>query len=116
VKKYLLILTLLSNIAYGQSKKETIDWLNTKFKNSPIIINDFEQYTWFLNISQEGNFTIQSFDYSPNTLVPDSKNYRKKTTIKGNFKDLSPNSINTKKIDGKIFFFASCSNANCIIM
>ena len=112
----LAILTIAFNICYGQTKKETIDWLNIKFQNSPIASNDNEQLIRFLKISQDGNFTIQSYTYYPEILLPDFKNYNRKVIVTGNFRDLSPNSVITKVIDGMVFFYASCSKANCITM
>jgi hypothetical protein len=115
MKRQIIFFFLAFNFtSYGQTKKETIDWLNTKFEASPIVMNDYEQYTWFLEIKQDGSFTIQEFNYSPKVLLPDTTNYRWKTIFTGNFKDLSPNSIRTETISGKVFFYASCSNGKCI--
>src|SRR5215203_3193932 len=115
MKRQILLLMLFCNLAaYGQTKKETIDWLNTKFQGSPIMISEIEQYTRFLKINQDGSFSILEYNYSPKILLPDTSNYRWKTVFTGNFKDLSPNSIRTETIKGKIFIFASCSNGSCI--
>ena len=106
---------LVCNLAvYGQTKKETIDWLNLKFETSPIIMSEIQQYTWFLKIKQDGSFTILEYNYSPKVLLPDSQNFRWKTLFSGYFKDLSPNSIRTETINGKVFFYASCSSGKCI--
>jgi len=113
-KHFFLILLICNNSIFGQTKKETIDWLNTKFQSSPIISDEIEQYTRFLKINQDGSFTILVYNYSPKILLLDTSNYRWKTIFTGNFKDLSPNSIRTETIKGKIFFFASCSYGNCI--
>ena len=77
-------------------------------------MSDIEQYTWFLKINQDGSFTIQEYNYSPKILLPDLQNYRWKTLFTGHFKDLSPNSMGTKTINGKVFFRASCSSGKCI--
>lgn len=115
MKRQILLLLLICNLSvYGQTKKETIDWLNSKFETSPIMMSDFEQYTRFLKINQDGSFSIQSYNYSPKVLLPNSENYRWKTLFSGNFKDLSPNSVRTTTIKGKIFFYATCSSGKCI--
>lgn len=106
---------IICNIAaYGQTKKETIDWLNSKFEGSPIIVTDIDQYTSFLKINQDGSFSIQSYNYSPSVFPPNSKNYRWKTLFTGHFKNLSPTSITTKVVDEKLFIYATCSNGKCI--
>jgi len=102
-------------VAYGQTKKETIDWLNSKFEMSPIVMSETEQYTRFLKIKQDGSFSIQSYNYSPRVLLPDLENYRWKTLFTGHFKDLSFNSVKTTIRNGKVFFYASCSSGKCII-
>jgi hypothetical protein len=101
-------------VAYGQTKKETIDWLNSKFETSPIIMSEVQQYTRFLKIKDDGSFSIMSYNYSPKVLLPDTTNYRWKTLFTGHFKDLSPNSVRTETIKDKVFFYASCSNGKCI--
>lgn len=115
MKRQILLLLLVCNIAsYGQTKKETIDWLNSKFETSPIVMSEVQQYTRFLKIKDDGSFSIQSYNYSPKTLLPDTQNYRWKTLFTGNFKDLSPNSVRTSTIKGNVFFYATCSSGKCI--
>ena len=116
MKRQILLLTLLFNLtAYGQTKKETIDWLNSKFETSPIAISGFEQFCRFLRIKEDGSFSIESYDYSPKVFLPDKYNYKKKMLVTGHFKNLSPNSIRTSTIDGIVYFYATCSNGKCII-
>jgi hypothetical protein len=115
MKSQILLLILFCNLAsYGQTKKETIDWLNSKFETSPIMVSEIQQYTRFLKIKQDGSFTILENNYSPKVLLPDTTNYRWKTLFTGNFKDLSPNSVRTETIKGKVFFYASCRSGKCI--
>ena len=77
-------------------------------------MNEYEQYTWFLKINHDESFTIQEINYSPLILLPDSQNFRWKTIFTGFFKDLSPNFVRTKTVNGRIFFYASCSSGSCI--
>lgn len=72
--KLLIILTIASFSAFGQTRKETIDWLNSKFESSPIIRNSIEQSTRFLKIEDTGNFSIQEFSYATNVALPTSRN------------------------------------------
>ncbi len=113
-KLFLLPLFFSCFFSYGQTKKETIDWLNSKFEYSPIVVSEIEKYTMEFRISQDGSFSIQYYNYSPKVFLPDTDNYRRKVMFTGHFKDLSPNSIRTSKKDGKIFFYASCTNSRCI--
>ncbi len=77
MKRLILLLIVVCNLStYGQTKMETIDWLNSKFENSPIISTESEQYTRFLKIKQDGSFSIQSYEYSLKVILPDLKNYK----------------------------------------
>lgn len=110
----LLLILLFSFSAFGQTKKETIDWLNSKFESSPIASSEFEQYTRFLKINNDGSFSIQNYNYSPKVLLPNLENYRWKSLFTGHFKNLSPNSIRTEKIKGNLYIYATCSSGKCI--
>jgi hypothetical protein len=115
MKKLILLLMLVYNFqANGQTKKETIDWLILKFAYSPLIMNESEQYSRSLKINHDDSFTIEDINYSPDVLLPDSKNFRWKTIFTGFFKDLNPNSVRTKTVNGRVFFYASCTNGRCI--
>ncbi|GLU55115.1 hypothetical protein [Dyadobacter frigoris] len=112
--KLLIILTIASFSAFGQTRKETIDWLNSKFESSPIIRNSIQQSTRFLKIEDTGNFSVQEFLYATNVALPTSRNYNGKTLYTGNFKDLSPNSVRSSRVYGEIFIFASCTTGKCV--
>lgn len=115
MKKELLFVTFLFSLtALGQTKKETIDWLNSKFENCPIITSEVGSMARFLKINPDGSFSVQDYDYSPKVLLPTLENYRYKTLFTGHFKDLAPNSVTTKTIKGNIYFYASCSSGKCI--
>jgi hypothetical protein len=115
MKKFILIILLLSRLVVNsQSKKETIDWLNSKFDNSPFADNDIEIFTRFLKIKDDGTFTVQGYSYSIKTVLPNSENYSRKYIFKGHFKDLGLNSIRTEVIKGNLYIFASCRSGKCI--
>ncbi|UTM21871.1 hypothetical protein [Dyadobacter fanqingshengii] len=112
--KLLTLMIMASFTSYAQTKKETIDWLNSKFESSPIIRNSLYQSTRFLKINANGDFSVQEYEYATNVPFPDSKNYSGKTLFTGSFKDLSPSSVRAKQIYGEIFIFASCTSGKCI--
>ena len=115
MKNFVLVFGIILNLsAYGQTKKETIDWLNTKFENSPVAINKIDQFTRFLTIKPDGSYSIQSYSYFLNVVLPDMQNYARKTLFSGHFKNLDPNSVRTEKIGGNIYFYATCSSGKCI--
>lgn len=115
MKGIILTTFLLINLAaFGQTKKETIDWLNEKFYTSPIVTDNFGSMTRFLKIKSDGSFEVTSYDYSPDVLLPDLENYRFKKLISGHFKNLSLNSIHTMRKGKNVYFYASCTSGKCI--
>ena len=125
MKKYFLALTFLvlaSNIN-AQTKKETIDWLNSKFggNQSSIYESDVISFARFLKIKDDGTFIITQYEtwHNDNGSI---SNYL--TTMSGDFKNLSPNSFRTSKIENRgkhslsstnnTFLFLTCSPGSYI--
>jgi hypothetical protein len=112
--KFLLFLVFLSNVLFGQTKKETIDWLNLKLEGCPTISMSYCKNKRYLKIEYDGTFSIESYDFSIYEQYLNSNNYKSKVVFSGNFKELSPNSVRTKIIQDNLFIYATCSNGKCV--
>lgn len=113
MKRIIFIFFLsLNAVAFGQTKKETIDWLNDKFASSPIVSDRVGSLTVFLKINQDGSFEITQRDYSPNVLLPNLENYRFKSLFTGHFKNLGVNSITTNRKGTNVYFMLPAQTAN----
>lgn len=110
-------LFLVNNI-YSQTKQETIDWINQKFKSSPFLQSKLQDgrvvttETRFLEIKNDGSFQIDCNTYYASNVQmkePDSK-----CTITGNFKNLSVNSLTTKTKGDNLLIYANCNSGDCM--
>jgi len=105
-----LFCLFLSLNSFGQTKQETIDWLNDKFGGSQtsIYTSDVISYARILKIKDDGSFLITQFEtwHNNNGTV---SNYT--STFSGQFKNLTSNSFRFKKYEnkGKVSF-SSTSN------
>jgi hypothetical protein len=109
----LLLFSLFIIDATAQTKKETINYLNTVFKRSAVIVKTFETETRFFKIMPEGNFEIKCFNYKP-TSAPKPEDLQYTYAISGDLKDISPFSISTSNNNGLVYFYATCSNGKFI--
>ena len=96
--------------SFGQTKQETIDWLNDKFGGSQtsIYTSDVISFARILKIKDDGSFLITQYEtwHNNNGTV---SHYT--TTFSGHFKNFTSNSFSFKKYEnkGKISF-SSTSN------
>jgi hypothetical protein len=101
---------IISINSFGQTKQETIDWLNNKFSSDQFLIysSDITSFSRHLKINNDGSFLITEYEKS-NYANGTVKKYV--TTYSGHFKDLSASSFEKKKITnyGKVSF-ASTNN------
>lgn len=118
--KSLFFIFLLINCihAIGQTKQETIDWLNNKFNSSPFLerkLSDgrlVETETRHLKINNDGSFEIYCKTWLSKSSVIGNPDYT--FTVRGNFKDLSPNSVATRVTGTNLFIDVSCSSGDCL--
>lgn len=114
--KWILIICLFFYCdAAAQNKKELIDWLNSRFQNSPVMSYETGTKTRFLKIADDGSFTIRAYDYPPKIALPNEKNYTAGYRFMGHIKDLDPATVRTSTFRGNLFLFARCKTANCIV-
>ena len=84
----------------AQTKQETIDWLNDKFGNNQIhlCITKANSIKRVLKINSDGSFVITEYNdwYPPNSVRKISV-----STFSGNFKNLSPSSLDAHTLESK---------------
>jgi hypothetical protein len=97
----------------AQTKKETINYLNTVFKKSQVIVKTLETDTRILRIMPDGNFEIKCSTYKP-TSAPKPEDLQSTHVVSGNMKDLSPFSISSSNNNGLVYIYATCSNGKFI--
>ncbi len=116
--KQILTLTFLAitHLMFGQTKKETVDWLNSKFPGNLYIYGTVFKETQVMKINTDGTFEIvANIHKQPIEGYPVIET---KTRISGNLKDFSLSSVKKEEADGapKLFFIAlTCLNSkNCV--
>ena len=110
----LFFLLLIPTFLEAQSKKETIDWLNSKFPINAYVVGDFMPSSRRMKINYDGTFEIKSIDYAPQRLLETPATLNT-TIIKGNFKDFSPSSVSildSKK--GMFMIRMNCIKGSCV--
>jgi hypothetical protein len=104
---YLIICHALFSFSIAQTKKETIDWLNSKFPKNPIVYGDGFKFSQRMKIDPNGTFEItnESYETPINPLNPIVETT---TILKGAFKDLNPASVVIHKQNGLYFIDINC--------
>jgi hypothetical protein len=97
----------------AQTKKETIDWINSKFPQNPVVHGDFFKCAQRMKILPDGTFEITILDFEL-PFNPMKAEIQSTTVLRGNFKDLSPSSVTTRVTDDLLFVYIKCSGGkNC---
>jgi hypothetical protein len=107
----ILISIYICSPTAAQTKKETVDWLNSKFNKNPIVYGDVFKFSQKMKINQDGTFEIISTDYEV-PINPSNPEVASRTIIKGNFNNLSPSSITVRKSNGLLFIDIKCLGGN----
>ena len=86
--------------SFGQTKQETIDWLNDKFGGiqTSVCSSDINSYSRHLNIKNDGSFLITEYN---NWHYPNGTVRLTTVTFSCNFKNLTINSFRYKKYKNK---------------
>jgi opacity protein-like surface antigen len=104
---------LMTISASAQTKQETIDWINSK-SNHQFVTGDVFKSSQKMKINSDGSFVITNTDYDV-PFNPMKPQVLCSSTLRGNFKNLSPTSVSVRKEKGLIFIDINCSNgSNCI--
>lgn len=115
--KYLLLILVLvsfSTNGIGQTKSETIDWINSKSPNNPILFGSFIKESQKFRINSDASFLITANIYET-PIDPKSPKVETTTTIKGDFKNLNPSAVKIRKEGNLIFIDVKCnSNKGCL--
>jgi hypothetical protein len=104
---------LITTSAFTQTKQETIDWINSKSKHQ-FVTGDVFKSSQKMKINSDGSFEVinTNYDVPFNPMKPE---VLCTTTLKGNFKNLSPTSVTVRKEKGLVFIDIDCSDgSNCI--
>lgn len=113
MKKATFIILIICNSVFGQTKQDTIDWLNDKFKDGPYMIGPLGREARFLKIFNDGSFEIKCESWNKNASIVSSPNYTYK--IKGNFKDLSTNGVVTRITNqNQLLIQVNCAKGECL--
>ena len=106
---------------FEKDKKETIDWLNSKFGENVQVIRPTKNSSLYtrLKIDYDGNFTVTH--YSELNNQNDELIQKDISTFSGNFKNLSLSSFNVREVENNTFvskkcyyIFMSCLSDYCI--
>jgi hypothetical protein len=103
----------ITTSAFTQTKQETINWINSK-SNNQFVTGDVFKTSQKMKINSDGSFEIISTDYEVpfNPMKPEVSCV---TTLKGNFKNLTPNSVTVRKEKNLVFIDIKCADgSNCI--
>lgn len=114
--KLILTLILLLHFMqiFAQTKKETIDWINSKFPQNAIIYDEYFPGANFMKINQDGTFEIKALLYKKSAILYKAE-IETTTIITGNLKNLTANSVSILKQNKLFFININCSNNNeCI--
>ncbi len=110
---FIVVLVLHLNLA-AQTKKETVDWINSKMPTNPIVYGEYFKSSQKMKINDDGSFEIINSDYELPIHIKNPK-AETVTTLKGNFKDLTPTSVTVRIQKGLVFIDINCSNGKeCI--
>ena len=108
-KIFLIVIFFLSLCMYSQSKKETIDWLNTKLQYTPISISGNMESTFKTQINDDGTLSNMS------TQKAQITGYSDVTIFSGHLSKLNPNSLKIhKNSQDRFYISAICTTGNCI--
>lgn len=110
----IFILLSMQQIVYSQTKQETIDWINSKVPKDPVLYGDYLKFARKMKLNADGSFEVISsfYELPVDTRSPQAASV---TTMKGNFKDLSPTSVTVKSGNGLVFVHIKCSGGgDCI--
>jgi hypothetical protein len=115
IKSILLAVTLFNALCtVAQTKQETVDWLNSKFNKNPIVYGEVFKASQKMKINPDGSFEIISTDYET-PFNPSNPVAASITTLKGNFKTMSPSSVTARKSNGLLFIDIKCAGVSeCI--
>lgn len=119
MKKIILLLFLLVfSFSYSQkkgttnspSKKEAIDWLNSKFSGDrKPLIGPRYMMTSFAKFNIDGSFSIVTYYKYQSSQISDQTSY-----FSGNLKDLSYSSVYSRFENGIYMFYAKCHYGDCV--
>lgn len=112
---FLLLLPLFaSNKGQGQTKSETIDWINSKAPANPILFGSIFKESQKFRINADGGFEITAIIYE--TPINQNQPKAETTTIlKGHFKNFSTTSIKIRSENKLIYVELKCfNNSDCI--
>ncbi len=91
----------------GQTKKETVDWLNNKFGGKQTLIQE-SMYSYYghLKVKEDGSFIYSETKFWKATG-------EEKTIITVNAKDLST-IVTSKTFDDITYFYVTCVSGECL--
>lgn len=110
----LVFYSFITSVAIGQSKTETIDWLNSKAPVNPILFGSIFKESQKFRINADGSFEITAIIYE-SPINPNQPKAETTTKLKGHFKDFNSNSIKIRTENKLIYVDIKCfNNKNCI--
>lgn len=110
---FLLIPFLASSLA-AQTKSETINWINSKAPNNPILFGTIIKESQKFKINSDASFQITAIIYEL-PIDPKTPKAETTTTLKGDFKNLNPSAVKIRKQGNLIFVDVKCnSNKGCL--
>jgi hypothetical protein len=111
---YLIIGLLCTSLALCQSKQTTIEWINSKAPNNPIVYGDFFKASSKMKINNDGTFQVTISDYE-SPIDPFNPRVELETVIKGNLKDFNPQSVSSRQKGKLLFIELKCrNNKDCL--
>lgn len=118
MKKHVLLLLLPLVFMIGESaaqtRAETVNWINLKYRNSGLIKDPVNDQQSFLRINRDGSFEIKANLYEPGAIIT-YKNLRNAYVIRGHFRDLNPESVRYAVEGDRLILYAQCgNNSQCI--
>jgi hypothetical protein len=105
---------VVSIAGLGQTKSETIDWINAKSPNNPILFGSIIKESQKFKINPDASFFVTAIIYEL-PIDPKSPKAETTTTLKGDFKNLNPSAVRIRKEGNLIFIDVKCnSNKGCL--
>lgn len=109
-----IILILISTISFGQTKKETIEWINSKVPENAFIFGKYFKQSRKLEIYPDGTFTL-TVKYYESPLNEFKPKVETISIAKGNFKNFNPSSVQVSYEKSLIFISINCyNNTSCL--
>lgn len=106
---FLFLLSLFSITVQSQTKQETIDWINSKIPQNPIVFGEIIKEANKMKILPDGTFEISTL-YFEIPINPFNPKIETTITVRGNFKNLSPSSVTLIKKERYYFISINCNN------